>query len=266
MATYTATADASGDFAVPFSSNYTDGQKVTVTAEKDGATKSIELFAPSETVGATMSFSGTMDNFPLNVGVVTLNMTGKLQDYAFEGISITAQYAGTLGRAATDFVLIGCTEIGRNAFEYTQVSISPILTSPTLTTIGQYAFSYCQRSQVVSIPIGKTWGSYVFRGALITEVTFESGFTIIPTGMFYQCSTLTKATVPATVTEFKDLAFSGCSGLVDLTVLATTPPTIASNSLQNINSACVIKVPAASLAAYQAATYWSTHASKMVGI
>lgn len=266
MTTYTATAGANGDFTVPFPSNYTSGQKIIVTAEKDGETKSIELFAPSETVGATMSFSGTMDNFPLNVGIVTVNMTGKLQDYAFGGVGSNIAYAGTLGRAATDFVLNGCTRIGRNAFEYTRVSINQILASPTLTTIDQYAFAYCQRSQVVSIPAGKTWGNYVFREALITEATLENGFTIIQIGMFYQCSTLTKAIVPATITEFKDLAFSGCFGLKDLTVFATTPPTIASNSLQGIASTCIIKVPSASLAAYQAATYWSVHASKMVGI
>ena len=37
-------ADLNGDFTVPFSSNYTSGQKITVTAEKDSATKTIELF------------------------------------------------------------------------------------------------------------------------------------------------------------------------------------------------------------------------------
>lgn len=266
MTIYTGVADANGDFKVPFSSNYTGGQKITVTAEKDGATKSIELYAPSATTGATMEISGSMVNYPLNVGDVTLHMTGKLQDYAFSGVGTTARYDNFLSKVATSINLVGCTELGINSFEYSNVVINNILATPTLATIGNYAFTYVQRSQIVNIPTGKTWGNYVFRGALITEATIANGFTIIPIGMFYQCATLTKATIPATVTEFKDVVFSGCTGLVDLTILATTPPVIASNSLQSINSNCVIKVPSASLAAYQAATYWSAHASKMVGI
>jgi hypothetical protein len=48
-------------------------------------------------------------------------------------------------------------------------------------------------------------------------------------------------------------------------IMPTTPPTIQSNTFRNIQSDCVIHVPAESLEAYKTATYWSTHASKMVG-
>lgn len=69
MTTYTGVADSNGDFIIPFSQNYTGGQKVIVTAEKDGAEKSIELHAPSSTSNAAgVFFSGTLINFPIDVG------------------------------------------------------------------------------------------------------------------------------------------------------------------------------------------------------
>ncbi|WP_151724418.1 leucine-rich repeat domain-containing protein [Acinetobacter ursingii] len=266
MATYTGIADANGDFSIPFSASYTGGQKVTVTSERDSAVKTIELFAPSETTGAMMQFSGTTVNFPLNIGDVTIKMSGKLQDYSFSGFSTATQFNQLISKVATSIKLIGCTELGKNAFEYSNVKINDILSSPTLTTIGEYAFTHVQLAQTVNIPAGKTWGIYVFDSALITEATFQSGVTIIPIGMFYQCASLEKISIPATVTEIQGLAFASCSKLSVITVLATTPPVITSDSLQSIKSTCIIKVPAASVAAYKAAPNWSAFASRIKAI
>lgn len=58
----------------------------------------------------------------------------------------------------------------------------------------------------------------------------------------------------------------GGSGVAAYHVLPTTPPTLANtNAFTAIPADCIIYVPAASLAAYQAATNWSTYASRMVG-
>jgi hypothetical protein len=48
-------------------------------------------------------------------------------------------------------------------------------------------------------------------------------------------------------------------------IMPTTPPAIQSKTFSNIQSDCVIHVPAESLEAYKTASNWSTHASKMVG-
>ena len=39
MTTYTTTADSSGNYSIAFGTAYTGGQKVTVTSEKVGSTK-----------------------------------------------------------------------------------------------------------------------------------------------------------------------------------------------------------------------------------
>ena len=52
-------------------------------------------------------------------------------------------------------------------------------------------------------------------------------------------------------------AFKNCSALTELTVLATTPPTLRTDVFLNVSRTIPVYVPAASLADYQAAAVWS---------
>ena len=72
-------------------------------------------------------------------------------------------------------------------------------------------------------------------------------------------------TIPDTVTEIGDNAFSYCDQLASITCLPTTPPTLGSNVFF-LDTRFVIKVPAASVAAYKAATNWSSYADYIVGV
>lgn len=67
------------------------------------------------------------------------------------------------------------------------------------------------------------------------------------------------------MTTIGDSAFRGCSALTYIKILATTPPTLSStNAIPSTIGA--IYVPDESVAAYQAATNWSSFASKIKGI
>ena len=72
-------------------------------------------------------------------------------------------------------------------------------------------------------------------------------------------------TIPDTVTEIGDNAFSYCDQLASITCLPTTPPTLGSNVFF-LDTRFVIKVPAASVAAYKSATNWSSYADYIVGV
>jgi hypothetical protein len=90
--------------------------------------------------------------------------------------------------------------------------------------------------------------------------------TTIPTAYMKGCTSMTTLTVPANYTTISAEAFSGMTSMEEYTFQATTPPTLSnSNAFENIPATCVIKVPSANLAAYQAATNWSVYASQMVG-
>lgn len=290
MATYTGVADANGDFNIPFSSSYTSGQKIVVTAEKDSATKSIELFAPSEAISAgAIGFSGTWDSFPLNIGIMTLKSEiNSIGEKAFKAGSTSDK---TIGGSITGVVLEAVQTIGMEAF----MSCGSLLSvdfGPSIKTIGAYAFYSCTKLQSVSIPdtvtsIGENAFNYL---PAANALNIGSGLTVINASAFQSWSNFTsELIIPNNITYIGPAAFSNWSkakklklgsGLTSISssafanwtscdeieVLATTPPAAGSSFLSSLKSTCVIKVPTASLSAYQSAANWSAHASKMIGV
>lgn len=100
----------------------------------------------------------------------------------------------------------------------------------------------------------------------LTSVTIPNSVTNIGNSAFSRCSSLTSITIPNSVTTISDYAFLNCSGLTSVTVQATTPPTLGNSNAFNDTNDCPIYVPSASVAAYKAATNWSTYASRIQAI
>lgn len=290
MATYTAVADANGDFIVPFSSAYTSGEKITVTAEKDSATKSIELFAPSDvTGGGVIQFTGTLDNFPNNIGGVILSeISGGIGNYAFSAVSANAL---SLWKKATSLTLTNSvTSIGSNAFsEWTNAT--QLTLSSSLRSINQGAFSGWTKATSLSIPDSVlTLGQECFYGWVSSlSLHIGSGLTSIPIQAFDGWAKATSLAIPDQVKNIGAYAFRGWSLATSLLVgagvtsiegysfmnwascneiicRALIPPTITNTSFNGLKSTCIFKVPAASVAAYQAAPNWSAFASRIQAI
>lgn len=140
MATYTGVSDSNGDFSIQFSESYTGGQKVIVTAEKSGAEKSIELFAPSDTTGGgIIQFSGDMTNFPNNIGVVTFSseVSGTIRSFCFSA-ELNSE---VIWRSATGLILKGeITTIYYSAFNsWTKAKILEL--PPKIQVIDSFAFA-----------------------------------------------------------------------------------------------------------------------------
>ena len=337
MTTYMGVADLNGDFTVPFSSAYTSGQKVKVTAEKDAETKTIELFAPSEVVGGgVIQFSGNMNNFPINVGVITLkgDIAGVIQANALRA---TAQNNHIFFRA-TGLILKGdVTEIGDNAFkDWYYASVLELPNS--LNKIGQYSFErfgsssaiafncilpnsvnvlldYCFHYAgftgfdiglgVATIPAyafaytGKlenfnyrnvttvkgsafyfsnlkynlipntvtTIESGAYQFAKSVEVNTGNGITQITSFAFANNTLCQKFTIGLNVSSILASGLASLSACNELICLPISPPSlINASTLNGLKATCVIKVPAASLTAYQAAAFWSAYSARMVGI
>lgn len=246
MATYTGTADASGNFDISFGgNNYTAAQKVTVTSTKDGGSKTVELFAPSGvTGGGIITWTGTTVNFPRNIGVVTIgsDVNNEIAAHAFY------VYSGSnpsFGYHATGLVISAAKTIGNFAFN--NWSNCKTLSLPSgLTSIGNGAFSYFSE--------------------LNTQLTVPEGVTTIGLSSFTGANKCPKVVLPSTLTSIGDQAFLGLSVCTEISITASTPPPIGVNTFASLNASCVIKVPSASLTAYQTASNWSAHASKMVGV
>ena len=98
----------------------------------------------------------------------------------------------------------------------------------------------------------------------VTAITADdlAGITSIGLYAFYDCQNLTSITVPASVTSIGDHAFQcgSATNKVTITMLGSTPPTIAATTMQYDNVASIV-VPAGASAAYTSATNWSNFAA-----
>lgn len=121
--------------------------------------------------------------------------------------------------------------------------------------------TYKDAAKVTSI---STWFKFNTDITAFAELVNFSRIRTLVNSAFYGCSSLAEIALPAGLTTIRSYAFSGCSSLQYIRIEATTPPTLASKAIPSTIGA--IYVPDESVAAYQAATNWSSFASKIKGI
>ena len=154
------------------------------------------------------------------------------------------------------------TSIGKWAFYFCS-GLTSVIISNSLTRIEEGVFNQCSHLTSVTIPdsvtfIGDSAFSYCER---LTSVNIPDVVTHIGSWAFGADYRLTSITIPDSVTSIGDRAFYRCSGL-KVTMLSTTPPTIASSTFDS-NFSGTITVPAGTGDAYKAATNWSQYADKI---
>ena len=267
MTIYTGVADENGDFTVPFSSNYTGGEKISVTAEKDNAIKTIELYAPSDTVGGgNIRFTGNVNNFPTNIGGVEL--------HGFTGTISGFNVAMFSSNATGLFIGEGPTATAASCF-LNWSKITALYTPESLVTIGASSFSGLRALENVEDinRVLRNLTQTVIPASAFYQADKAAGHLIIPDHItevasqsFTALNKVTKLTLGASLAKLNLQSFSNFSSCDEIICKRAIPPVIDSGSFANLKSTCVFKVPAASLTAYQAATNWSTYASRMVGI
>ena len=117
--------------------------------------------------------------------------------------------------------------------------------------------TFAQNSQVTSI--GR---SFVSDCPLVQQIVLPEGVQTIGEKLGNNCSSLTLIDLPSTVTSVGQYSSSG--NVTTFICRAITPPTLTRTITINGNGK--IYVPDQSIADYKAASNWSTHSSKIVGI
>ena len=122
--------------------------------------------------------------------------------------------------------------------------------------------TYKDAARVTNI---STWFQTNTKITSFTEFVNFSGIMVLGGSAFYGCTSLAKIALPASLVSIGKYVFDGCKSLQYIRIEATTPPTLsATNAIPSTIGA--IYVPDESVAAYQAATNWSSFASKIKGI
>jgi hypothetical protein len=166
------------------------------------------------------------------------------------------------------------TSIGSRAFYYCQNLESITFEDVTKITIndenGDFIFADCPKLESINITADTPWTFMPYRGFMrcyaLKSIVIPNTVTNIMGMALCNCTSLTSITIPAGVTTIGMQAFDGCTSLTSITCLPTTPPTLKNTNQFNATNNCPIYVPAESVAAYKAASGWSSYASRIQAI
>lgn len=173
--------------------------------------------------------------------VIVSNNDSLIQGSNFSHIPATVKQIGNgafLGCLGLKDICLpeGLTTVCDSAF-HSCYNLSEVQLPGTLTSIGNYGFYYCAFSGI-DLPEGlHTIGSYAF--AL--------------------CKNLKTIRLPGSITMMKEATFNGCDALESITILAATPPEVASAKdflPENKFVTTILTVPENSMVAYRNHEVW----------
>jgi len=100
------------------------------------------------------------------------------------------------------------------------ITIPSTINGYSVTSIGDYAFSYCSSFTSITIPNSITnIGDHAFSHcSSLTSITIPNSVTIIGWCAFYGCDSLTSVIIPDNVTSIGDSAFRNCYSITSITL------------------------------------------------
>ena len=149
-------------------------------------------------------------------GTLTISGTGAMKNYDSKK-NRNPVYNNS--NVKTVVIEDGVTSIGNYAFTYC-VSLTSITIPDSVTSIGYYAFFYCKSLTSITIPDSVTSiGNYAFFYCRnLTSITIPDSVTSIGNDAFSGCRSLTSITIPDSVTSIGNSSFSYCISLTSITI------------------------------------------------
>ena len=193
-------------------------------------------------------------------------ISGSLLRYSSGSDNRNYAYQNAIQRV---FLGNGATSINQNAFQGCY-SLAQITIPSGVTSINQNAFQNCYSLAQITLPSGVTnIGERAFQNCYsLAQITLPSGIIRIDNFVFSNCYSLASITLLSGITSIGNYAFQNCYSMAfyDFTACTAVPTLSNSNAFINIPADCEIRVPAALLDEWKAATNWATYASHIVGV
>ncbi len=183
-----------------------------------------EAAAVTEVASGTCGAQGENVKWTLtDDGTLTIYGTGAMRDYEYD-----YYYGDCESRPWEDYIWTdikriiiqdGVTSIGSWAFTYCE-SLTSVTASGNVTSIGDYAFYDCVSLTSVTIPDSVTSiGEYAFAVCIsLTSVTIPGSVTSVGEAAFRECDSLMDLTICDGVTSIGSWAFTYCESLTSITI------------------------------------------------
>ena len=190
-------------------------------------------------------------SFDASTGKLAISGTGEMQNYTYY-----APWAEFQSVIQTVEISEGVTSIGDSAFTGCW-SLTSIEIPSSVTSIGNYAFSGCGGLISITVADGNTFYSskngVLFNkdktilicypaGKRGTEYSIPLSVTNIEDGAFSGCYSLTSIEIPSNVTNIGKWAFSGCSSLTSIEVPSSVT-SIGDGAFNGCSNLTSIEIP-----------------------
>lgn len=138
----------------------------------------------------------------------------------------------------------GITEIQRNSLKSDSVKV---INMPDVVTVGTSAFSGVPRVVDLDLSSAKVIGQSAFFKCTDLENLTLKAVETLEKGSFRFTDSLKNLTLPATLKTIEDIEFgvtdNGRKGSAKITMLGSTPPTVAYDAFDGVGSASTVTVP-----------------------
>lgn len=149
-------------------------------------------------------------------------------------------------------------------------SLQSVVIPNGTTKLTPYEFVNCKTLQSVVIPESVTeLGNSLFNGCeSLHEVIIPSGVSELTSSVFYNCFSLISVKMLGNIKSVGVACFYCCYALAvcDFTNCTQVPTLAATSAFNQVPTDCEIRVPAALVDEWKAATNWSTYADNIVGV
>ena len=158
--------------------------------------------------------------------------------------------------------------IGTHAFYriYYNLTTLNLPEGKALTTIEDYGISDCTQLANVNIPSTlRNLGEGFLFDSKITSAVIPEGVEYLGHASLGWCSNLTHVELPASFKGTTSSILYRCEALTEVTCKAVTPPSVQGFDNGTPVASCTLKVPAASVSAYENAPIWKNFKKPFVG-